>query len=261
MTDKSAKNAQDVFWTWGGHERRRRLRELRRSAAEDKDQKKNTAERTAEYVELGKKWSAGHKNRLIKVPATPGGLAAIEELVAAGVNVNITLIFSERQYKIARDAVYRAVQRRSDKENVKTVYSIFVSRVDVYTEDHVPDLSPAAQGLVGIVNAKRIWKMNRLGTRGWPASKDDLREHRRRRRRRIRIRPNQVRGLVRLVRHQPTRRKRTKLSPRAGHVHRQVDQMPPLRWAEIDAEGGQHEDKEVLAKAWPSCRLRTSRHR
>jgi len=40
------------------------------------------------------------------------------------------------------------------------VYSIFVSRVDVYTEKHIAQLSPRAQGLVGIVNAKRIWKMN-----------------------------------------------------------------------------------------------------
>jgi len=40
------------------------------------------------------------------------------------------------------------------------VYSIFVSRVDVYTEKHVPDLSPQAQGLVGIVNAKQMWRMN-----------------------------------------------------------------------------------------------------
>ena len=42
----------------------------------------------------------------------------------------------------------------------KSVYSIFVSRLDVYTEKHVPSLSPAAQGQVGIVNAKRIWAMN-----------------------------------------------------------------------------------------------------
>src|SRR3954471_20262716 len=163
MTDKLVKNAQDVFadvWAdtrgddgWVSFELDPLL--------EDKDQKKNAAERTAEYIALGKKWSAGHKNRMIKVPATPGGLGAIEELVAAGVAVNITLIFSERQYKLARDAVYRAVQRRSDKENVKTVYSIFVSRVDVYTEKHVPNLIPAAQGQVGIVNAKRIWKMNK----------------------------------------------------------------------------------------------------
>src|SRR5207249_379785 len=41
------------------------------------------------------------------------------------------------------------------------VYSIFVSRVDVYTEQHVPQLSQEAQGIVGIVNAKRIWQMNR----------------------------------------------------------------------------------------------------
>ena len=40
------------------------------------------------------------------------------------------------------------------------MYSIFVSRVDVYTEQHVPQLSAAAQGLVGIVNAKQIWQMN-----------------------------------------------------------------------------------------------------
>jgi transaldolase len=40
------------------------------------------------------------------------------------------------------------------------VYSIFVSRVDVYSEQHVPSLSPAAQGQVGIVGAKRIWRAN-----------------------------------------------------------------------------------------------------
>ena len=42
----------------------------------------------------------------------------------------------------------------------KSVYSIFISRVDVYTEKRIPDLSPAAQGLVGIVNAKRCWRKN-----------------------------------------------------------------------------------------------------
>src|SRR5262249_52243462 len=43
---------------------------------------------------------------------------------------------------------------------LKSVYSIFVSRLDVYTEHKVPELLPAAQGLVGIVNAKRIWRRN-----------------------------------------------------------------------------------------------------
>lgn len=118
------------------------------------------ADKAAKYAELGKKWSAGHKNRMIKVPATPGGLAALEELAAAGVTLNVTLIFSERQYLAARDAVWRGAQRRKSLDGFKSVYSIFVSRLDVYTEKHVPELTPAAQGMVGIVNAKRLWMLN-----------------------------------------------------------------------------------------------------
>jgi transaldolase len=118
------------------------------------------AERAAKYVELGKKWAAGHPNRMIKVPATPAGLAALEDLCAAGITLNVTLIFSDRQYKAARDAVWRGAQRRSSLEQFKSVYSIFVSRIDVYTKQHVPQLSAAAQGLVGIVNVQRIWQEN-----------------------------------------------------------------------------------------------------
>jgi transaldolase len=118
-------------------------------------------ERTARYIALGKKWSQGHRNRMIKVPATPGGLAALEELCAAGVTLNVTLIFSDRQYRAARDAIWRGAQRRPALTHFKSVYSIFVSRLDVYTEQKVPQLSPAAQGQVGIVNAKRIWRLNR----------------------------------------------------------------------------------------------------
>ena len=70
-------------------------------------------------------------------------------------------MFTERQYQLARDAIWRGAKRRKDGlHDFKSVYSIFVSRVDVYTEEHVPDLSPAAQGMVGIVNAKRIWREN-----------------------------------------------------------------------------------------------------
>jgi transaldolase len=124
------------------------------------------AERIKRYIELGKKWSAAspgeqHKNRMIKVPATPAGLGALEELCAAGVTLNVTLIFSPRQYEAARDAIWRGAQRRSDRASFKSVYSIFVSRVDVYTEKHVPTLGEEAQGQVGIVNAKHIWRQNR----------------------------------------------------------------------------------------------------
>jgi transaldolase len=118
------------------------------------------ADRTRAYIELGKKWAAGHTNRMIKTPATPAGLAALEELTAAGVTLNVTLVFSPRQYIAARDAIWRGAQRRSSLTGFKSVYSIFVSRVDVYTEKHVPQLSAESQGMVGIVNAKRIWQMN-----------------------------------------------------------------------------------------------------
>ena len=118
------------------------------------------AERVAKYIELGKEWSAGHTNRMIKVPATPAGLEALEELCAHGVSLNVTLIFSQRQYEAARDAVWRGAQRRGDLKAFKSVYSIFVSRIDVYTASEYAGLSAEAQGNVGIANAKRIWAEN-----------------------------------------------------------------------------------------------------
>lgn len=117
--------------------------------------------RVQRYIELGRRWSKGHKNRMIKVPATAAGLDAVEQMAADGLTLNVTLIFSERQYIAARDAVWRGAQRRKDGlDKFKSVYSIFVSRVDVYTEKNVPTLSDAAQGEVGIVNVKRLWQEN-----------------------------------------------------------------------------------------------------
>ncbi len=127
---------------------------------EDKSCTLSVAEKAARYVALGKQYAAGHTNRMIKVPATPGGLAALEELAAAGITLNVTLLFTKRQYEIARDAVWRGAQRRSSLVGFKSVYSIFVSRIDVYTKKHVPELIPAAQGVVGIVNAQRLWLEN-----------------------------------------------------------------------------------------------------
>jgi transaldolase len=127
---------------------------------EDPANTMSVADKAARYLELGRQWSLGQTNRMIKVPATPGGIAALEELVAAGITVNVTLIFSERQYVAARDACWRGARRRLNQDTFKSVYRIFVSRLDVYTEQHVPDLSPAAQGQVGIVNAKHLWRLN-----------------------------------------------------------------------------------------------------
>lgn len=163
MTDKLVKQAQAVFepvWHetkgndgWVSFELDPLIEDPARSLA--------AAEKAKRYIELGTKWAAGNCNRMIKVPATDGGLLALEELVAAGIAVNVTLIFSERQYIAARDGCFRGAMRRTDKQNVKTVYSIFVSRLDVYTEKAVPSLGATSQGMVGIVNAKKIWKLNK----------------------------------------------------------------------------------------------------
>jgi transaldolase len=162
MTDRLVRSAQQVFqpvWEQTSGDDGYVSFELD-PLLEDVDCRLPVAEKRDRYVALARKWSEGHTNRMIKVPATEGGLAALEEVVASGATPNITLIFSERQYRIARDAVWRGAQRRADPRSLKSVYSIFISRIDVYTEKHVPTLSPAAQGEVGIVNVKRIWSEN-----------------------------------------------------------------------------------------------------
>jgi transaldolase len=132
----------------------------------------STQERIERYIALARKWGINRDNRMIKIPATPAGLGAVEHLVAMGISPNITLIFSRRQWLEAAEAVKRGLRHRGSTGWFKSVYSIFVSRVDVYTSKAVPELSPRSQGLVGIVNAKRIWAENRafwadapLGTR------------------------------------------------------------------------------------------------
>lgn len=135
---------------------------------EDPEEAMAEADRTAHYIELGKRWSEGHRNRMIKVPATDAGIAALEELVAAGVTLNVTLMFTADQYQRARDAIWRGAQRRESLDHFKSVYSIFISRIDVYTEEHVPELSADAQGQVGIVNAKQIWAANQEFWRDHP---------------------------------------------------------------------------------------------
>jgi transaldolase len=163
LTDMLVRQAQEVFlpvWRETGGNDGYVSFELD-PLLEDRERNLPHAERVEQYISLGKKWAAGHQNRMIKVPATPAGLDALEELCAAGVTLNVTLIFSPRQYEAARNAVWRGAMRRASRDQFKSVYSIFVSRVDVYTEKHVPALSPRAQGLVGIVNAKQIWAENR----------------------------------------------------------------------------------------------------
>ena len=127
---------------------------------EEPDTGMSVEEVAGRYVELAQHWSHDHPNRMIKVPATPAGLIAIEDIVAAGVPINVTLVFSDRQHRLACEAAWRGARRLEDLSSFKSVYSIFVSRLDVYTTTAHPGLSAAARGQVGIVNAKRIYRAN-----------------------------------------------------------------------------------------------------
>ena len=84
---------------------------------------------------------AGRRNLFIKIPGTPEGLPAITESIAAGVPVNVTLLFSAEQYLAAADAYLRGVEQRIAAgldPAVGSVASIFMSRWDVAVSGKVP---------------------------------------------------------------------------------------------------------------------------
>jgi transaldolase len=84
---------------------------------------------------------AGRPNLLIKIPGTAEGLPAIEEAIASGVPVNVTLLFSARHYQAAAEAFLGGVERRIAlglDPNVGSVASVFMSRWDVAVADQAP---------------------------------------------------------------------------------------------------------------------------
>ncbi|WP_201338084.1 MULTISPECIES: transaldolase [unclassified Nitratiruptor] len=95
------------------------------------------------------------KNVMIKVPVTPAGCAAIEELVGEGVNVNATLIFSPNQADECLDAMEAGFKKNQSSH---TVLSIFVSRFDRKL-DPLMQAKGLPTGKVGIMNAAKIYNM------------------------------------------------------------------------------------------------------
>ncbi len=85
---------------------------------------------------------AMRSNLFIKIPGTEAGLPAIEQTIAAGIPVNVTLLFSPEQYLAAAEAYARGVARRIKARrdpNIASVASVFISRWDVAVQDKVPD--------------------------------------------------------------------------------------------------------------------------
>ncbi len=132
------------------------------------DTEKTISEARRLFSEIAK------KNVLIKVPATPQGVPAIERLTAEGVNVNVTLLFAVRRYEEVAEAYIRGLERRIQTalpiEGITSVASFFVSRVDTMTDkileakiasaatDREKESLRGLRGKAAVANAKAAYK-------------------------------------------------------------------------------------------------------
>jgi transaldolase/glucose-6-phosphate isomerase len=121
--------------------------------------------------------SVGRRNVMIKVPATPEGIPAIRQLVGEGINVNVTLLFSQEAYEQVADAYLAGLERRAEHVGTlgdsASVASFFVSRIDSAVDALVTERLRAARdakerallrsllGKVAVANAKLTYRRYR----------------------------------------------------------------------------------------------------
>ena len=101
-------------------------------------------------------------NLMIKVPATPAGIPAIEQLIAEGLSINVTLMFSMRHYESVARAYVKGLERCATPGKVASVASFFVSRVDTAVDKELEkNGTPEAHALAGkiaIANSKVVYR-------------------------------------------------------------------------------------------------------
>ena len=121
--------------------------------AYDRDGTVAEARRLHEWIE--------RPNLYVKIPATEPGLGAIEEMIAAGRNINVTLIFSLERHRAVMEAYIRGRERLiesgGDPATVHSVASFFVSRVDTEADKRLDAIGgdvARLKGKLGIANAK-----------------------------------------------------------------------------------------------------------
>jgi transaldolase len=104
------------------------------------------------------------RNLFVKIPGTQEGLGAIEETIAAGIPVNVTLLFSLDRHRAAADAYLRGLRRLrdggGDLSKVASVASFFVSRVDTEADRRLEELGghDELRGTLAIANAKLAYQ-------------------------------------------------------------------------------------------------------
>jgi transaldolase len=167
-------DAKEIFWqlakddirdacdilrsTWDGGEGKDGWvsLEVDPNLAHDTDKTKSEAVRLFELVD--------RPNLLIKIPATLEGLQAIEDTIARGIPVNVTLIFSLERHRAVAEAYVRGIQRLvdggGDPSKVASVASFFVSRVDTEADKRLDAVGghDELKGKLAIANAKLAYQ-------------------------------------------------------------------------------------------------------
>ena len=146
-----------VFDSTGGQDGRVSI-EVDPRIAHDSD--KTTAEASALW------WLVDRPNVMIKIPATEAGLPSITAATAAGISVNVTLIFSIERYRKVMDAyldgLRQAREAGIDLSTIRSVASFFVSRVDTEIDKRLDkigtDEAKAVRGKAGIANARLAYE-------------------------------------------------------------------------------------------------------
>jgi len=127
----------------------------------------DTAATIAEARELWK--AVDRPNVMIKIPATQEGLAAVEQAIADGININVTLIFSVERYRQVADAYMKGLERRMQAgqplAHIASVASVFVSRIDTLVDDLLVKRSTAGStqnhplaGKAAVANTKMVYR-------------------------------------------------------------------------------------------------------
>jgi transaldolase len=127
-------------------------------------------------------WLVDRPNLFIKIPATEPGLPAITETLAAGISVNVTLIFSLERYRAVMDAFLAGMEQARanghDLTRIGSVASFFVSRVDTEIDKRLDKISTeeakALKGKSGIANAQLAYEAYTevFGSDRWQALAD-----------------------------------------------------------------------------------------
>jgi transaldolase len=128
-------------------------------------------------AEAARLWAAVDRpNLMIKIPGTPEGIPAIAASIDAGINVNVTLLFSIETYKTAALAYVHGLEKRAARgqriDQIASVASVFVSRIDTKMDDAIDAIggeTKALRGKVAIANAKLAyaWYQHFIATDRW----------------------------------------------------------------------------------------------